>query len=79
MLLTGFTAARLGIPRVNVTLFRNERENPFRMSACKLLTTVSGMTRGSPIEIYHAWYNYLVGKLICRQTVSKYYIDLSST
>ncbi|CAL8122781.1 unnamed protein product [Orchesella dallaii] len=64
--LTGFVASSLDIPRINVTQFRNERENPFNMSACKLIKTIAGMTDGSPTQIYYVWYNYLMGGFICK-------------
>jgi len=64
--LTGFAASALDIPRINVSQFRNELENPFDMSACKLVRTIAGMTDGSPTQIYHVWYNYLMGSILCK-------------
>lgn len=65
--LTGFVASTLNIPRVNVTQFRNELENPFDMPACRVVNTMAGMTDGSQAQIYHVWYNYLMGKVICKR------------
>lgn len=68
VLLTGFTAAKLGIERVNVTRFRNELKNPYKMAACEIVSTIAGMTDGSSIQLYYVWYNYLMGKVLCRRS-----------
>lgn len=66
VLLTGFAASELDIPRINVTLFRNELENPFNMPTCKIVNIIAGMTDGSAAQIYHVWYNYLMGTVFCK-------------
>ncbi|XP_035707484.1 lactosylceramide 1,3-N-acetyl-beta-D-glucosaminyltransferase isoform X2 [Folsomia candida] len=66
VLINGFAAMNLNIPRVDVPGFINEIKNPVELSACELYSSVmAGMTDGSAVQMSFVWYNYLMGRTIC--------------
>lgn len=65
VLVNGFAATNLQIPRVDVPGFINEIQNPVDLSACELNSVLAGMTDGTSIQMSFVWYNFLMGRTIC--------------
>jgi len=65
VLTTGFAAQALSIPRVDVPQFLNEVFNPYpSLPPCELIHILTGMTDGSPYQMYSLWYKFLLGRSV---------------